>query len=72
VSYNSAHARTRRERGSAKHQDCVICDGPARDWALRHGCERLEGSEGWYSPDPQDYDPMCRRCHIAYDTKELV
>src|SRR5262249_32001674 len=41
-----------------KDHQCVDCRGPARDWSLIHG---RDGN------DPADFEPRCRKCHIAYD-----
>jgi hypothetical protein len=56
--YWATHKRARRARGAAKSYPCEHCGARARDWALRHG---LTGG------DPDDFTPLCRRCHVAYD-----
>lgn len=72
VSYDAAHARVRALRGSASSWRCVRCGEPAQEWAYRGGSPRerrgavADGRRvrrmAW-SPDPSDYDPMCRSCH---------
>jgi hypothetical protein len=57
--YQAKHERVYRMRGKAREQICVTCGQPARHWAQIHG---TDGS------DPMaDYQPMCHRCHFAYD-----
>jgi hypothetical protein len=63
TAYSTRHWRVREQRGPAKLLKCAHCaadgaDKQARDWACLHG---LDGE------DPQDYVPLCRKCHIAYD-----
>ena len=53
------HSRLRRERGRAAECDCVECADRALDWAQIHG---TTGRDIW-----RDYQPMCRKCHMAYD-----
>lgn len=77
VSYNGAHHRVRRARGSASEHACADCGGPAEQWSYRGGAEvelyeivpgpRREPIEAAYSPDPEDYDPRCMSCHVRYD-----
>lgn len=56
--YWTRHGRVRRARGPAKSHPCEHCGGPARDWAVRHGQTGIS---------PDDYMPLCRKCHIQYD-----
>ena len=61
--YGTRHWRVADRRGSAKLLKCVHCaargiDKHAYDWACLHGRDGV---------DPQDYIPLCRKCHIAYD-----
>lgn len=71
TTYNSAHRNLFRLRGSARSQVCVDCGGPAREWSLIRGRGTHVGvNAGYpmtYSPDPMDYEPRCRSCHVAYD-----
>lgn len=79
VSYHAAHARVRKLRGSASVWRCIHCGVPAQEWAYRGGSPRErrgvvdEGGKrrrmAW-SPDPSDYDPMCRSCHGSADRPE--
>ena len=76
VSYDAAHARVRKLRGSASLWRCIRCGEPAQEWAYRGGSPRerrgtvVSGRKtrrmAW-SPDPSDYDPMCRTCHGTTD-----
>lgn len=65
----AAHDRVRAVRGRAGTHACVDCGGPARDWALRHDSQdRRHAPNGRaYSILIEDYQPMCRGCHIRYD-----
>src|SRR6266404_6445547 len=61
TSYSARHKRVVRNRGRAADQQCSRCSDPATDWAQRRGTD---------GENPEDYDPLCRSCHIAYD--ELI
>ncbi|GAA1938219.1 hypothetical protein GCM10009775_32870 [Microbacterium aoyamense] len=75
--YSTAHARVRRARGRAADWRCLDCQKrQAKQWAYRAGSPRervtLELHAGRahrhvWSPDPNDYDPLCLSCHIARD-----
>lgn len=63
MDYTARHWRVQDRRGPARLLKCVHCaergtDKQARDWACLH--DRDGG-------DPQDYIPLCRKCHHAYD-----
>jgi hypothetical protein len=63
TAYSTRHWRVRERRGPAKLLKCVHCaasgtDKQARDWACLHDRD---------GEDPQDYIPLCRKCHNAYD-----
>jgi NUMOD3 motif len=62
--YQARHGRVRTARGRASGQQCAHCAElgtvkAARDWATVHG---TEGADPW-----NDYIPLCKKCHIAYD-----
>lgn len=76
VSYHAAHARVRKLRGPASSWRCIRCGTPAQEWAYRGGSPRerrgvvdsgTKRRRMAWSPDPSDYDPMCRSCHGASD-----
>jgi hypothetical protein len=69
IGYGTAHDRVRKVRGKAQEHRCVGCGGQAAQWAYRHGTERLllDHRGKPYSNDPNDYDPMCIRCHRIAD-----
>jgi len=73
IGYVAAHDRVRKARGNARTHSCVACAGPASDWALRKDAlvRRVcpSGPFAGYplSPNPSDYQPMCRSCHSSYD-----
>ena len=63
TAYATRHWRVRERRGPANLQKCTHCaergiDKQAFDWACLHDRD---------GEDPQDYIPLCRQCHIAYD-----
>lgn len=77
VSYHAAHIRVGRIRGRASDYQCASCGLPAVEWSYRHGSRweqtgmvnrsgRLPRLGAW-SPDPDDYDPLCRPCHRELD-----
>lgn len=72
VSYDAAHARVRKLRGSASRWRCIRCGEQAQEWAYRGGSPRerrgtvvdsRRARRMAWSPDPSDYDPLCRPCH---------
>lgn len=59
--YVLRHKRLRRVCGSAARHLCEGgCQGRARDWAQIHGTSGLDFLA--------DYVPLCRSCHIQYDS----
>jgi NUMOD3 motif len=56
--YIARHMRVRKDRGKASDQRCVDCGGQAYGWATIHGTDGML---------PDDYQPMCMTCHMAYD-----
>jgi hypothetical protein len=77
VGYEGAHARLRESRGQARDYQCVWCNRPALDWALKRGGVReVTGTRthssgvivATWSTNPLDYQPMCRSCHRRMDT----
>lgn len=67
--YHNAHWRVTNQRGPARHHTCVDCGQQAAEWSYHGGSQHEQVSpEGWaYSPDPNDYEPRCARCHRTYD-----
>lgn len=66
--YSAAHRRM----GSASLHTCQ-CGAQACDWALQPTCQDpLVSPRGLkYSANPDDYKPMCRKCHSELDAVEL-
>lgn len=62
ATYGAVHMRLRKRRGPAKNHLCQ-CGQPARDWAYRN----IRG----HSENLDDYVPMCRRCHKAFDAETV-
>jgi hypothetical protein len=65
INYNQAHKRARLNLAG---QPCMACGSPDRvECALIAGA----GTRVWrgkrFSPDPEDYLPLCFDCHIWYD-----
>lgn len=56
--YQALHLRVEKRKGKASTHICAGCAKViAKDWA------NLSGNYA----DPDDYAPMCRKCHRAYD-----
>lgn len=71
ISYQGAHSRLRRERGSPRDSTCSAgCGRPARRWVLRRPVVVENGKT--YSPDPADYDPLCDRCRLAEAARDAA
>lgn len=64
--YTQAHQRVRRSRGPASSYQCALCPRQAYAWALD-----VYGPTYWdampYSDNPDDYTPLCGRCHKRKD-----
>src|SRR5215467_10630314 len=60
--YWRRHRRVVRHRGRARNYACADCGGQAREWATIHGRD---------GESPDDYRPLCNRCHFWYDGKTL-
>lgn len=68
--YQRAHTNLKRVRGKASEHTCP-CGKPARDWAYQFTGETIREADGSrpYSNNPDDYEAMCRSCHIQFDTE---
>ena len=72
VSYAGAHDRVETSRGKAGGHLCEFCGVAARDWAFNHESAKgpiLYGDRP-YSPNPNDYIPLCVPCHRKWDAKQ--
>ncbi len=72
ITYETAHARLRKARGSARAHRCAMdgCSEQAAEWSYDHAdpAELVDPDRGLpYSLDVARYRPMCRACHIRYD-----
>lgn len=76
ISYSTAHRRISTARGSAKEHPCLVCGSEAQSWSYRGGSSKELVEERpnnlikkvvKYSPDPEDYDPLCWSCHVRRD-----
>lgn len=78
ISYETAHYRVARWRGRASIHQCE-CGAQAHQWAYRKNSPHEQVGtthsargdiEVRFSPDPMDYDPMCRSCHTRFDRQK--
>lgn len=69
ASYRTIHEyRIPKQRGKAATHVCP-CGNVAEHWAYRYGSalEEVDGQGRVFSQDPNDYDALCRKCHVARD-----
>lgn len=71
INYIAAHHRVYSSKGKATNHLCP-CGAQAHEWAYQGGCENelIDPRGRRYSPDPDRYEPMCRKCHRALDRFE--
>lgn len=74
ATYSAMHQRVRAIRGNARCYDCQICGKAATNWAYDHRdsdarTEVIGPSLLEYSVDVQHYIPLCRPCHLNFDTE---
>ena len=71
MSYGTAHAAVKRERGSASAYPCQNCGRPANDWAYTNDAgdlEQIDPRSGFrYADGVEFYVPLCRSCHKRFD-----
>ncbi|MFC5216181.1 hypothetical protein [Streptomyces coerulescens] len=73
AAYATVHHWVARVKGSASSHSCHGCGAPAEQWAYMHGTADVkadaEGKDAGspFAPDVEQYEPMCRRCHKAWD-----
>ena len=73
ITYNSAHYRVKRAKGRPSSYPCAHCPRPAEDWSLNLDADKIylgddgRGNPVRYSGNPDDYFPLCRKCHYRYD-----
>lgn len=75
VGYQGAHLRIRNARGLPSEYKCILCGVDATEWALSADAEDLRYGPCATGRKPMtafslrinDYLPMCRNCHRAYD-----
>lgn len=68
--YRMAHKHVMLKHGRAAEHSCVVCGQKAVEWAYDHRDpdERTDPARGLtYSDNPDFYNPMCRKCHAAFD-----
>lgn len=66
--YATAHARVKRARGFAYVHTCIWCGLTAEHWAYQWaGPEEVSADGFTWSTAPEAYEPMCARCHRAFD-----
>ena len=73
TTYSGAHANVTLHRGRATEYEC-LCGAQAKEWALRHGAPGIRPNSGGqeFSTEPNDYAPMCFRCHRLYDKARIT
>lgn len=75
IGYAAAHKRVIKDRGLASKLQCALCSSRADNWSYKHNShkERVQlvgyGAGFRYSPDPSDYQPLCKACHNTHDVK---
>lgn len=75
--YSAVHLRLRATNGPASKHQCTLCRGEASDWAYRNDCKdelraMNNGYEVGYCVHIDCYQPLCRKCHRAYDRKTVT
>ena len=69
--YAAVHRRLR-VAGPIAERPCVECGAPAEEWAYDHTApdERRDDKTGLpFTTDLSHYQPMCRKCHRAFDMR---
>lgn len=71
VGYQAAHSRNRERYGYASDYACELCRHRAAQWALPPSLasEVCPDTGLRYSPDPEDYMPLCASCHSSLDQR---
>lgn len=71
--YSTVHQRIRRAKGKAADHLCVLCGGPASQWAYDHADpdEQMSDDGRPYRLDLDRYRPMCALCHRRFDVEHL-
>lgn len=81
ISYNAAHKRVAEVRGPAASHSCAECGSPAAEWSYsgfspdeQTGLIVTTESTTFraWSPNPDDYSPLCWLCHAEYDEAGVV
>ena len=72
-SYENAHQRVKRARGSATAHKCVDCGQNARHWSYDHkDPDERSGTKGPYSLKVEHYEPRCVPCHKQMDVAIIL
>lgn len=71
LDYDAMHERIKEQRGKARLFSCITCGCQAQEWAYQHTDPEPRVSEHGclFTDDVMAYEPMCRRCHRAYDAE---
>lgn len=69
--YAAVHLRTEARYGHACDYCCQLCPARAEQWALPPSLVALicPATGLRYSPDPEDYMPLCASCHTRLDRR---
>ena len=67
IEYDAAH---RRAAKILRGLPCLQCGAPKAEAALKGGAGAFFSNRYgcWYSTNPADYIPLCRACHLSYDS----
>ena len=71
-SYVTAHRWLKKQRGLAVLHTCIDCGQQAAEWSYTYDGEAHSDDHGEHmgkpwSPDPEQYEPRCHRCHKHFD-----
>ena len=73
-SYVGVHNKLASERGSARAHTCTRCGKQAAEWAYNNSSsDELTDPQGRkFSPNLDDYEPMCFGCHRRHDKAAIT
>jgi len=82
IGYHAAHHRVYAAKGKASQYACEECGQPAEQWAYKGSDQEQTGFVSYrgrkgqsavtlvaWSPNPDDYRPLCLTCHGAERNK---
>jgi hypothetical protein len=75
TTYSAAHDLVKATKGTPANHECITCGEAAQEWALMPGSpdETFQTygphANKRFSPNPEDYQPMCRSDHRRMDAQ---